>query len=47
MTNKTWSQIKSWMQLTFIVSVNQIENNNKNIQPAWSHNDHVFQWYVQ
>lgn len=29
MTNKTWSQIKSWMQLTFIVSVNQIENNNK------------------
>lgn len=29
MTNRTWSPIKSWMQLTFIVSGNQIENNNK------------------
>lgn len=31
MTNKTWSQIKSRMQQTFIVSVNQIENSNKKI----------------
>lgn len=40
MTNKTWSQIKSWMQLTFIVSVNQIENNNKknstSLESRWS-----------
>lgn len=47
MTKKTWSQIKSRMQLILIVSVNQIENNNKKIQPAWRHNDHVFQWYAQ
>lgn len=47
MTNKTWSQTKSRVQLTFIVPVNQIENHNKKIQLAWSHNDHVFQWYAQ
>jgi len=34
------------MQLTFVVLVNQTKNNNKKIQPAWSHNDPVFQRYT-